>query len=288
MTAFPCHVTVYHFFSGNEFSVSVCLFKPLRLPILSSGFSTRDYLEFLGPKSEPFDDSIKWSQWNRSKYITSISVEGETFLVAEGISETLCVLKCMLQGWPSHLCSWLMTVHQERNFLFVHLQLGNPICLSHCYKKKNILARKLRNCLSSQICLNYLRQIVHNSFLIIPSHNSFQMSHKFILYHPFPYHASNPCFFHFSSSLLHLLPNSTFLFSSSLLFKSFVIEWMLYVGTPKLICWSPKAHVIVLGSGSFGSWSGLDEILRMEPREESSVLMRRRDTRVSSLHHVGT
>ena len=133
---------------------------------------------------------------------------------------------------------------------------------------------QLHNCLSSQIYLNYLRQIICNSFLIIPSH-SFQMSHKFILYHQFPYHASNPCFFHFSSSLLHLLPNSPFLFSSSLLFKSFVIKRMLYVGTPKLICWSPKAHVIVLGSGSFGSWSGLDESLRMEPHEESSVLIRR-------------
>lgn len=108
----------------------------------------------------------------------------------------------------SDLCSWLMTFHREWNFLLVHLQLGNPICLSHCYKKKNKLARKLHNCLSSQICLNYLRQIIRNSFLIIPSHNSFQMSHTS---HPFPYHASNPCFFHFSS-LLHLFPNSTFLF----------------------------------------------------------------------------
>ena len=169
--------------------------------------------------------------------------------MAEGISESSYILKCVLLGWPSDLCSWLMTFHQEWNFLFVHLQLGNPVYISHSTKRKNKLARKLHNCLSSQICLNYLRQIIHNSFLIIPSHNSFQMSHKFIFSHPFPYHASNPCFFHFSSSLLNLLPNSTFLFPSSLLFKSFVIEWMFYVGTPKLICWSPNAHVIVLGSG---------------------------------------
>lgn len=178
-----------------------------------------------------------------------------------------------------------MTVHQEWNFLFVHLQLGNPIYLSHCYKKWET-GKKIAQLPQFSDLSQLFETNNRNSFLIIPSH-SFQMSHKFILYHRFPYHASNPCFFHFSSSLLHLLPNSPFLFSSSLLFKSFVIKWMLYVGTPKLICWSPKAHVIVLGSGSFGSWSGLDESLRMEPHEESSVLIRR-DTWVSSLHHVGT
>ena len=47
----------------ESFQTSVLNHPPFRV-------LNRDYLEFLGPKSEPFDDSINWSQWSSSKCIT--------------------------------------------------------------------------------------------------------------------------------------------------------------------------------------------------------------------------